>query len=108
MGIIRCEKHGESGILQVSDRLYEAFINEAHFEILEHQFILDEKPDPLLIFYFAFGEVIDWAQAEMNIDYFEEHFGTISGNKVVCVNCWNEYLIKNNIKSYRRVYSISS
>ncbi|MBQ4819034.1 hypothetical protein [Aquimarina sp. MMG016] len=96
MGIVICDKHGRSGIVQMSKTLHYLFLNGKDTDIVKAIFNIKEL-DESFIHYFSFDEDISQFKSEMDLDYFESEFSKISGDPGSSINCFKDYLSKNKV-----------
>lgn len=91
-----CPKHGRQSFLQISDKLYDAFLNKKNRAIKSISFLVEGLEG--LDHFMCSEETLDWVIPNMTYDYFSLHFAKISTAKPVCLSCFQEYLNKHKIQ----------
>ncbi len=104
MGILICNNHGQSGILQLSEDLLSIYKKRTKTDIILLAFKYPGIPE--LHYYFSYSEEVDWLLHFETYEDFDMKLSKISGNPVVCYKCFFEYLDQQKIKIQKKIVYI--
>jgi hypothetical protein len=96
MGLIICEIHGESGIIQMSELLHRYYINNKKIEVIKVIYEVEGLDN--FVHYFSIVDDLSEGTQINNINEFDDYFSKISGDPGACVDCFNLYLNNKKIE----------
>lgn len=106
MGIILCNIHGKSGIVQMSNQLYEQYTNRTTEEIIKIIFQVDDLGD--FVYFISNKEDFNNYSNIKTLNDFEEVFLSISDNSGACLNCFKNYIQHMNIKIANKTIKVTN
>ena len=106
MGLIICEIHGESSIIQMSESLHRYYINNIKTEVIKVIYEVEELNN--FVHYFSIEDNLSKGLQINNINEFEGDFSKISGDPGACVDCFKLYLNNKNIEVKEKRVLISN
>lgn len=107
MGIIICDKHGRSGIVQMSDELHNKYYSNCkNFNIIRIIFRVNSLDTDFAHYELSNEKTFDNEKVK-NFDEFEVIFNKIADYKIICVNCLKDFISTNNIELKERIIVIN-
>lgn len=107
MGIVICDKHGRSGIVQMSNKLRDKYdSNCKNFNIVRIIFRVDSLKTDFAHYELLNEKTFDYENIK-RLNEFEMVFNKIADYNNICVNCLKSFIQTNNIELTEKIVVIN-
>ncbi|WP_282090411.1 hypothetical protein [Aquimarina algiphila] len=106
MGKIVCQNHGEQGIFQISKNLNLIYNERKKQEKIIRLLFKIEEINNEIDHFFLITDDISGFPSIMDTKSFEKEYVKISGDPIICITCFKNYIQKNNIEIVDKIIRV--